>query len=114
MNVLFASVQQEEDKEKGESDGTDGYKRFFTCPKKSGIFVPFSSLRTGIPRPPSAGVPLEPVPLSAGDRVAYSTTSELRHGMVLGVKEKDGQTVVQISTVSKWNRSENPETSLSV
>lgn len=63
--------------------------------------VPFSSMRTVIPRSPSPGIQLEPVQLSAGDRVVYSTISELRHGMVLGVKEEDGQTVVQISTVSQ-------------
>lgn len=97
---MFTSVQQDEDKEKGDSDGYYECKRLFTCPKKGGIFVPFSSLEKVIPRSPSPEVPLEPVQLSAGDRVTYSSTSELRHGMVLGVKEKDGQTVVQISTVS--------------
>lgn len=94
-------VQQGEDQGKGDSDGTRGPKTFFSCPRKSGIFVPFSSLRTVIPRSPSPGLPLEPVQLSAGDRVTYSTADELRHGMVLGVRvEKDGHTLVQISTVS--------------
>lgn len=64
------------------------------------MFVPFSSLGTVIPRSPSAAVPLEPVQLSVGDRVTYSTTP-LRHGMVLGIREKNGQTVVQISTVGR-------------
>lgn len=107
---MFTSVQQGEDKEKGDSDGTYEYKPFFKCQKKSGIFVPFSSLKTVMPRSLSPGVPLEPVQLSAGDRVTYSTTNELRHGMVLGLKEKDGQTVVQISTVGKQNDPEKPFT----
>lgn len=98
--MFYCSVQQGKDKEKGDSDSSFKYKQFFNCPKKSGLMVPFSRVRTVIPRSPSPGVPLEPVQLSAGDRVVYSTTSELRHGMVLGVKEKDGETLVQISTVS--------------
>lgn len=98
--ILKKSVQQEEDKEKIDSNDIYTSSPFFTFPKNSGIFVPFSKLRPVIPSS-SARAQQEPVKLSAGDRVTYFITNECRHGMVLGVKEKSGQTLVQISTVSK-------------
>lgn len=96
---MFLSPQ-EEDKGKGNTDGTYQHKTLFTCPKDCGIFVPFSRLRPVIPTSSSA-VQLEKNELLAGDRVTYFITDKCRHGMVVDVKEKAGQTVVQISTVSK-------------
>lgn len=92
------SVQQEEGEGKRGSNGSSTFEPSLNGPKSSGISVPFSRVRPVIP-----GSSAPSVPLSAGDRVTYFLSDACRHGMVLGVKERSGQTVVQISTVSRRN-----------
>lgn len=101
FHCLKTSVQQEDGEEKRGSNGTYMYEPSFNCPKSSWISVPFTKVRPVIPSSSVASVQMGAVPLCAGDRVTYILTDECRHGMVLGVTEKSGQTVVQISTVSK-------------
>lgn len=106
FHCLKTSVQQEEGEETRASNGTYMYEPSFNSPKSSWLYVPFTKVRPVIPgsSAPSVhveAVHVEAVQLCAGDRVTYVLTDECRHGMVLGVKERSGQTVVQISTVSK-------------
>lgn len=98
---------QGEDKGKGNTNGSYQYKPFFSCPNDCGIFAPFSRLRPVVPSSssPSINKPsaqLEPEELIAGDRVTYFISNKCRHGMVVDVQEKGGQTIVRISTVSTF------------
>lgn len=43
--------------------------------------------------------------LFVGDRVTYFSPNELRHGMVMDIQERDGQTMVRVSTVSSLSLS---------
>uniref|UniRef100_A0A8C1D380 ubiquitinyl hydrolase 1 n=1 Tax=Cyprinus carpio carpio TaxID=630221 RepID=A0A8C1D380_CYPCA len=51
--VFFGVELQGEDKGKGQNDGSFSYKTYFTCPKNSGIFAPFTRIK---PEDSSAGV----------------------------------------------------------
>lgn len=104
FHCFKTSVPQEEGEEQRGSNGAYLYEAPFNRPRSGWVHVPFTKVRPEVPGSSVTGVPMEAVQLSAGDRVTYVLTDECRHGMVLGVKERSGQTVVQISTVSKWNR----------
>lgn len=105
-------TSQGKDMGKGSSDGSHNYKNFFSCPQHCGIFVPFSQIipvaQSSSP-PPTAEAYAHPnsEELFVGDRVTYFTTNKLRHGMVMDIQEKDGETMVRISTVSSFP-SNNP------
>eukprot|EP00066_Takifugu_rubripes_P029416 XP_011618682.1 PREDICTED: ubiquitin carboxyl-terminal hydrolase CYLD-like isoform X1 [Takifugu rubripes] len=101
--TFFGIEPQEDGEEKRASNGTYMYEPSFNCPKSSWIYVPFTKVRPVIPSSSVASVQMGAVPLCAGDRVTYILTDECRHGMVLGVTEKSGQTVVQISTDTDEN-----------
>lgn len=104
FHSLKTSVPQEEGEEQRGSNGAYLYEAPFNCPSSRWVHVPFTKVRPEVPGSSVTRGPMEAVQLSAGDRVTYVLTDECRHGMVLGVKERSGQTVVQISTVSKWSR----------
>ncbi|XP_022064107.2 ubiquitin carboxyl-terminal hydrolase CYLD [Acanthochromis polyacanthus] len=101
--TFFGIELQGEDRKKGNTDGSFGYRTFFSCDRKCGIFAPFSRVR---PLVPSSLSPTHPDPspqpqsdeLTPGDRVTYFINDTCRHGMVVDVQEKDGQHMVQIST----------------
>lgn len=99
-------VSQGKDKGKGNSDGSHNYKKLFTCQQRCGLFVPFSQITpvalSSASSPPTAEPGAQPSAeeLCVGDRVTYFTNSEPRHGMVMDIQERDGQTMVRISTVS--------------
>lgn len=102
---------QGEDKGKGNTDGSHQYKIFFSCPKDCGIFVPFSKLSPVVPSSLSSSFAksseeLELEELLVGDRVTYFINDKCRHGMVVNVQEKGGQTLIRISTVSNPNPNE--------
>lgn len=100
--LFFCLIPQGKDAGKGNTDGTINYKKFFHCPKDCGIFVPFSQIITLSPSTTNLSAHLDIEELSVGDRVTYFTTDKCRHGMVMDVKEKDGQIMVRISTVSSF------------
>lgn len=96
---------QGEDKGKGNTNGSYQNKALFSCPEDCGIFVPFSRLKPVVPSSvsppgPKPSTQLEHEELTAGDRVTYFISNKCRHGMVVDVQEKSGQTIVRISTVS--------------
>lgn len=97
FHCLKTSVQQEEGEGKRGSNGTYMCEPPFS---RGWVYVPFTKVRPVVPGSPGPSVQMEAVHLSAGDRVTYILTQECGHGMVLGVREKSGQTLVQISTVS--------------
>lgn len=92
---------------KGTSDGTYNYKQFFSCQPRCGMFVPFSQIKA-VGRSSSSPPTDQPHALPnseelfVGDRVTYFTPNELRHGMVMDIQEKDGLTMVRVSTVSSF------------
>lgn len=100
--LFFCLIPQGKNTGKGNTDGTHTYKKFFNCPKNCGIFVPFSQIITSSPPTANPSAHLDTEELSVGDRVTYFTTDKCRHGMVMDVKEKDGQIMVRISTVSSF------------
>lgn len=102
--TLVVSLQ-DEDRGKGTSDGTHHYERLFFCEKDCGVLVPFSRVR---PRTSTSSTPpgahsssaVATEELVPGDRVTYFVNDYCRHGMVVDVREKDGEHFVRISTVS--------------
>lgn len=105
---FFGIELQDKDKGKGSSDGSHNYKKFFSCQQHCGIFVPFSQIipvALSSTPPPAAEAYAHPntEELFVGDRVTYFTTNKLRHGMVMDIQEKDGQTMVRISTDTDEN-----------
>lgn len=93
---------------RGTSDGSHNYKRFFSCQPLCGIFVPFSQIKAvahGSSSPPTAQPHAQPnsEELFVGDRVTYFSPNELRHGMVMDIQERDGQTMVRVSTDTDEN-----------
>lgn len=101
--TYFGIELKEPDRKKGNTNGTFGTKKCFSCDRNCGIFAPFSRVRPLVPNSSSPSHP-EPFPqsqtdeLSTGDRVTYFIDNTIRHGMVVDVLEKDGQHIVQIST----------------
>lgn len=99
-------VSQGKDKGKGNSDGSHNFKQLFSCKQRCGLFVPFSQITpvalSSASSPPTAEPGAQPnaEELYVGDRVTYFMNSEPRHGMVMDIQERDGQTMVRISTVS--------------
>lgn len=94
---------------KGTSDGSYKYKQLFSCQPLCAMFVPFSKIKAAArssTSPPTAQSHALPnsEELFVGDRVTYITPHELRHGMVMDIQEKDGQTMVRVSTVSLFSK----------
>lgn len=101
--TFFGIELQGKDKGKGDTDGTHGYKTFFSCPKDCGIFAPFSRIRPVVPSTLSPSIPepsqqLDTEELAPGDRVTYFINDKCRHGMVVELRDEDGKHVVRIST----------------
>ncbi|XP_019727321.1 ubiquitin carboxyl-terminal hydrolase CYLD isoform X1 [Hippocampus comes] len=101
--VFFGVELQGEDKGKGNTDGRYDNVTLFTCDRDCGIFAPFSRVRprhsesfpSADAESPSGWETAMPVP---GDRVTYFIEDYCCYGMVLNVREKDGQRFVLIST----------------
>lgn len=116
---FFRLIPQGKDKGKGKSDGSHNYKKFFSCQKHCDIFVPFSQI-TPVALSSSSAPNAEPYAqpdtqeLFVGDRVTYFATNKLRHGMVMDIQEKDGQTMVRVSTVSAFQHNHQSNTSVPV
>ncbi|XP_064865251.1 ubiquitin carboxyl-terminal hydrolase CYLD isoform X1 [Oncorhynchus nerka] len=114
VGTFFGIELQGEDKGKGSSDGTYLSKTLFPCKKDCGIFAPFSRVKPMFSKPklvskcltfPAAQLALQPSsqqaqhqPLSTGDRVTFFMDEDILHGMVMDLEEKDGKTLVIIST----------------
>nr|XP_046246822.1 ubiquitin carboxyl-terminal hydrolase CYLD [Scatophagus argus] len=100
---FFGVELQGEDKRKGNASASYQYKGISPCAKNCDIIVPFSRLRPAVRSSSSPSVhesssQSEAEELKVGDRVTYFLTDEGRHGMVVEMKQKDGQTIVRIST----------------
>uniref|UniRef100_A0A3Q4BNC8 USP domain-containing protein n=1 Tax=Mola mola TaxID=94237 RepID=A0A3Q4BNC8_MOLML len=93
----------EEDRGKGNTNGTYQYKNFFSCPKNCGIFAPFTRISHVVPGSLSSSTQLYTDKLFAGDRVTYFISDKCRHGMVVDVKKKGGEPIVRISTDTDEN-----------
>lgn len=115
INVLLSLclISQGKHRGKGTSDGSHNYKQLFSCDPLCGVFVPFSQIKA-VAHDSSSSPTTQPLAppnseeLFVGDRVTYFTPNELRHGMVMDIQEKDGQTMVRVSTVSSFpNRNKN-------
>uniref|UniRef100_A0AAZ3SEF4 ubiquitinyl hydrolase 1 n=1 Tax=Oncorhynchus tshawytscha TaxID=74940 RepID=A0AAZ3SEF4_ONCTS len=114
VGTFFGIELQGEDKGKGPSDGTYLSKTLFPCKKDCGIFAPFSRVNPMFSKPklvskcltfPAAQLATQPSsqqahhqPLSTGDRVTFFMDEDILHGMVMDLEEKDGRTLVIIST----------------
>ncbi|KAM8875402.1 ubiquitin carboxyl-terminal hydrolase CYLD isoform 2-T3 [Spinachia spinachia] len=96
---FFGIELQGEDRGKGDTDGIC-QKTLFPCAKDCGIFAPFSRVRPVVPSSlsPSSPKHSETDEVAPGDRVTYFFEDKCQHGMVLDVKEKDGEPCVRIST----------------
>ncbi|XP_052455629.1 ubiquitin carboxyl-terminal hydrolase CYLD [Carassius gibelio] len=103
--VFFGVELQGEDKEKGQNDGSYLHQTYFTCPKNSGIFAPFTRIKP-VDHKPSA--PLLPTqsslsmtstePLKVGDRVTFLSDINDHHGMIMDIKDSPDGKMVLIST----------------
>lgn len=116
VGTFFGIELQGEDKGKGPTDGTYLSKPLFSCKKDCGIFAPFSRVKPMVSKPklvskcltfPAAQLATQPSPqqahhqpLSTGDRVTFFKGEDTLHGMVMDLEEKEGRTLVIISTVS--------------
>uniref|UniRef100_A0A8K9XFN0 ubiquitinyl hydrolase 1 n=1 Tax=Oncorhynchus mykiss TaxID=8022 RepID=A0A8K9XFN0_ONCMY len=116
VGTFFGIELQGEDKGKGPTDGTYLSKTLFSCKKDCGIFAPFSRVKPMFSKPklvskcltfPAAQLATQPSsqqahhqPLSTGDRVTFFMDEDILHGMVMDLEEKEGKTLVIISTVS--------------
>lgn len=102
--TFFGIELQGEDKGNGDTNGTYQQKSYFSCSRNSGLFAPFSkvkSLATSHPAPQLQTRPLSlKEPLATGDRVAFFIDDEAsgRHGMVMNLEENKGVKYVHIST----------------
>ncbi|XP_037530377.1 ubiquitin carboxyl-terminal hydrolase CYLD [Nematolebias whitei] len=98
--TLFGIELQGVDKGKGNSNGKCQNKKYFTCEKNCGIFVPFSKVRPVVPISlmRTLSSQSETKALSPGDRVTYLIDDKCRHGMVVHVDDEDGNPHVWIST----------------
>ncbi|XP_068175031.1 ubiquitin carboxyl-terminal hydrolase CYLD isoform X2 [Antennarius striatus] len=97
--TFFEVELQGEDK--GKSEASHRYESLASCPDGSRLFVPFSKLRLADPGgsdPEPQRPSPEPEELAPGDRVTYFVSDTYRHGMVVDVQERGGQTMVRIST----------------
>ncbi|XP_034529613.1 LOW QUALITY PROTEIN: ubiquitin carboxyl-terminal hydrolase CYLD [Notolabrus celidotus] len=106
--TFFGIELQGADKGKGKTDGTYQYEALFSCPKKCGIFAPFSRVRPLVPSSLSTSVPQssslpETEELNTGDRVTVFVHDKSCHGMVLNMQEKGGACIVRISTDTDEN-----------
>lgn len=112
--TVFGIELQDPDKGKGDTDGTYGVRTLFSCPKKCGVFAPFSRVRPLVPSSLSSSIH-QPSPqpeeeeLMIGDRVMYFVDENICHGMVLNVLEKDGGCFVRISTDKDENGKQGGE-----
>uniref|UniRef100_A0A8C1WLJ9 ubiquitinyl hydrolase 1 n=1 Tax=Cyprinus carpio TaxID=7962 RepID=A0A8C1WLJ9_CYPCA len=103
--VFFGVELQEEDKGKGQNDGSFNYKTYFTCPKNSGIFAPFTRIKSVYHKPSAPLLPTQSSlsitttePLKAGDRVTFFGDKNAHHGMVMDIKDHPDGKMVLIST----------------
>ncbi|XP_046905719.1 ubiquitin carboxyl-terminal hydrolase CYLD isoform X2 [Hypomesus transpacificus] len=98
--LIISPPTNGQDKGKGNTDGTFHNKTFFSCSKDSGIFAPFSKVRPRTPILPAAEPQSSPQSFTTGDRVTFFHEDEEhgRHGMVMGLEEKQGRKTVFIST----------------
>ncbi|XP_067086424.1 ubiquitin carboxyl-terminal hydrolase CYLD [Osmerus mordax] len=89
-----------QDKGKGNTDGTIHSKTLFSCSKDSGMFAPFSKVRPLTPILPAPAPQSSPQSFATGDRVTFFLEDEEngRHGMAMGLEEKQGRRHVFIST----------------
>uniref|UniRef100_A0A9J7WZT2 ubiquitinyl hydrolase 1 n=1 Tax=Cyprinus carpio carpio TaxID=630221 RepID=A0A9J7WZT2_CYPCA len=103
--VFFGVELQGEDKGKGQNDGSFSYKTYFTCPKNSGIFAPFTRIKPVYHKPSAPLLPTQSSlsitttePLKAGDRVTFFGDKNAHHGMVMDIKDHPDGKMVLIST----------------
>ncbi|XP_040040448.2 ubiquitin carboxyl-terminal hydrolase CYLD isoform X1 [Gasterosteus aculeatus] len=99
---FFGIELQGEDRGKGDTDGICQNKTIFPCAKDCGVFAEFHRVRPVAPSSlsPSSRKHSETDEVAPGDRVTYFVEDKCQHGMVLHVKEKDGEHCVRISTDS--------------
>lgn len=102
MRGAMLPPPQGEDRGKGDTDGICQNKTIFPCAKDCGVFADFSRVRPVAPSSlsTSSRKHSETDEVAPGDRVTYFVEDKCQHGMVLHVKEKDGEHCVRISTVS--------------
>ncbi|XP_016095754.1 ubiquitin carboxyl-terminal hydrolase CYLD [Sinocyclocheilus grahami] len=103
--VFFGVELQGEDKGKGQNDGSYYHKTYFTCPKNSGIFAPFTRIKPVDHKPSAPTLPTQSSlsmtstePLKAGDRVTFFGDKNAHHGMVMDIKDHPDGKMVLIST----------------
>uniref|UniRef100_A0A9J7Y1T2 ubiquitinyl hydrolase 1 n=1 Tax=Cyprinus carpio carpio TaxID=630221 RepID=A0A9J7Y1T2_CYPCA len=109
--VFFGVELQGEDKGKGQNDGSFSYKTYFTCPKNSGIFAPFTRIKPVYHKPSAPLLPTQSSlsitttePLKAGDRVTFFGDKNAHHGMVMDIKDHPDGKMVLISTVNETEK----------
>uniref|UniRef100_A0A9J7WVX9 ubiquitinyl hydrolase 1 n=1 Tax=Cyprinus carpio carpio TaxID=630221 RepID=A0A9J7WVX9_CYPCA len=103
--VFFGVELQEGDKNKGQNDGSYLHKIYFTCPKNSGIFAPFTRIKpvdhkpSGPPLPTQSSLSMTSTePLKVGDRVTFLGKINDHHGMIMDIKDSPDGKMVLIST----------------
>ncbi|XP_016135769.1 uncharacterized protein [Sinocyclocheilus grahami] len=103
--VFFGVELQGEDKGKGQNDGSYLHKTYFTCPKNSGIFAPFTRIKpvdhkpSALPLPTQSSVSMTSTePLKVGDRVTFLGDINDHHGMIMDIKDSPDGKMVLIST----------------
>uniref|UniRef100_A0A8C2KRL1 ubiquitinyl hydrolase 1 n=1 Tax=Cyprinus carpio TaxID=7962 RepID=A0A8C2KRL1_CYPCA len=109
--VFFGVELQGEDKGKGQNDGSFSHKTYFTCPKNSGIFAPFTRIKPVYHKPSAPLLPTQSSlsitttePLKAGDRVTFFGDKNAHHGMVMDIKDHPDGKMVLISTVNETEK----------
>ncbi|KAK7144804.1 hypothetical protein R3I94_011026 [Phoxinus phoxinus] len=103
--VFFGVELQGEDTGKGQNDGSYLHKNYFTCPKNSGIFAPFTRIKPADHKPSAPPLPAQSPPsitstepLNVGDRVTFFGDKNAHHGMVMAIKDSPDGKMVLIST----------------
>ncbi|XP_043985815.1 ubiquitin carboxyl-terminal hydrolase CYLD [Gambusia affinis] len=113
----FGIELQKPDKGKGKTDGNYGSTTFFQCEKNCGVFAPFSRVKPVVSTPmlPSMAKPhtqQQAQDIFPGDNVYFFIDGKYRYGIVLGIKEEEGQRIVQISTDKDENGKQGGEIKL--
>ncbi|KAL4635337.1 ubiquitin carboxyl-terminal hydrolase CYLD-like [Arapaima gigas] len=103
--MFFGIELKGKHKGKGQNDGTYRGKRFFTCDRDCGVFVPFTRVRDLASKPLQTSLLLkkpsecQEEPLLPGERVTFFTDDDRgRHGMVIALEKKQGTMHVLICT----------------
>ncbi|XP_067314522.1 ubiquitin carboxyl-terminal hydrolase CYLD [Pseudorasbora parva] len=103
--VFFGVELQGKDAGKGQNDGSYHLKTYFTCPRNSGIFAPFSRIKPMDEKPSAPSLPIQSSlsmtstePLIVGDRVTFFGDKNVHHGMVMAIKDEPDGKMVLIST----------------